>query len=408
MPDAVPWPDNGWEWFLDSWPPVMGYWLLGGVALGGLLVVHWKKGLPTALVALPLIWLAWEVIAATQTQIPRFNPWPIVVHFGSCVVCFYLGLFSLSGAQRVWPFWAGIMAGLFFVLCSGLMQHFGGLEDSQKYWYIYIYPKLTTVDPNLIKKMASNRIFATLFYPNTLAGVILMLFPATLAALWSMRERLTTGARVLLMSLVGVAMLACLYWTGSRSGWLLMLLVGFLGALFLPLRRPTKIALVAALLGLGLAGFAVKNMAYFKKGATSVNERFHYWQAAVAITKDNPVFGSGPGTFGKSYARRKQPEYEMAQVAHNDFLQQASDSGLPGFLSYAAMVIGTLTHVWRRAGLRQDWLKLAIWLGLVGAALQSLVEFGLYIPAMAWPAFGLMGWLLGQCRNPIDTGKPAS
>ncbi|MDB6023564.1 MAG: O-antigen polymerase, partial [Pedosphaera sp.] len=37
----------------------------------------------------------------------------------------------------------------------------------------------------------------------------------------------------------------------------------------------------------------------------------------------------------------------------------------------------------------------AVWLGVLGWALQSFVEFGLYIPALAWPAFGFMGWLLG-------------
>jgi len=35
----------------------------------------------------------------------------------------------------------------------------------------------------------------------------------------------------------------------------------------------------------------------------------------------------------------------------------------------------------------------------LGWALQSLLEFGLYIPALAWSAFALLGWLVG---NPND------
>ena len=35
----------------------------------------------------------------------------------------------------------------------------------------------------------------------------------------------------------------------------------------------------------------------------------------------------------------------------------------------------------------------AVWLGVLGWSLQSLVEFGLYIPALAWPAFTFLGWL---------------
>lgn len=407
LESEIRWPASDWEWVLGPWPVVIGYWLLGGVVVAGILAGRRRSGLPRVLVALPLLWLAWEAIAATQAHLPRFTPWPTVIHFCSCVACFYLGWFSLNGAQRLWPFWAGILAGLFLVLYSGFEQHFGGLEETRKYWLTYIYPTMADVPLDLMKKMATNRIFATLFYPNALAGVILMLLPATLAVLWSLRGTFTPGARGLLVGIAAAAMLACLFWSGSKGGWLLMLMIGFVGSMYLPMKRQTKIMVVGVVLGLGLAGFAVKNLAYFKKGATSVNERFHYWQAALATAKDNPVFGSGPGSFSKSYAQRKAPAWEMARVAHNDYLQQASDSGLPGFLAYTALVVGTLAYAWRRAGLREDWIKLAVWLGLLGWALQSLVEFGLYIPAIAWPAFGLMGWLLGQSRNQIDSVKPA-
>jgi len=32
---------------------------------------------------------------------------------------------------------------------------------------------------------------------------------------------------------------------------------------------------------------------------------------------------------------------------------------------------------------------------LLGWSIQGVVEFGLYIPALAWPAFLFLGWLLG-------------
>jgi hypothetical protein len=35
-----------------------------------------------------------------------------------------------------------------------------------------------------------------------------------------------------------------------------------------------------------------------------------------------------------------------------------------------------------------------LWLGTLGWALQSFVEFGLYLPALAWPAFAFLGCLL--------------
>ena len=75
-------------------------------------------------------------------------------------------------------------------------------------------------------------------------------------------------------------------------------------------------------------------------------------------------------------------------------------------MAYLIWVGGSLVFTYRKVGLRQDWLKFSIWLGLLGWGLQSMVEFGLYIPALAWPAFSLLGWLLGQAANQIDS-RPA-
>ncbi len=54
----------------------------------------------------------------------------------------------------------------------------------------------------------------------------------------------------------------------------------------------------------------------------------------------------------------------------------------------------------------EDWLTFAVWLGVLGWALHSFAEFGLYVPALAWTAFAFLGWLLGR-EYPFDkTGQP--
>ncbi len=400
----IEWPTNIFEWIFNPWPVVIAYWLLGGVAVLGLLVASWKTGASKVVVMLPLVWLAWEVMAGTQTVSDRLTR-PTLIHFAACVICFYLGLVSLGRARKTGLFWAGILAGFFIALLSGLQQHFGGLEESRRYFYLY-NTNLAAVPPDLLKKMSSNRIFGTLFYPNALAGVILLLLPATLAVLWSINRWLTAGARLFLMTVAGLSALACLYWSGSKGGWLLLLVIGFVGILFLPFKRQYKLALIGGVLVLGLAGFLVKYSGFFKRGAPSVVARFDYWRAALQTVKVKPLFGTGPGTFAIAYEKLKKPESEMARLTHNDYLQQASDSGMMGFLAYIALIFGSLSYTCRYGKLRENWLKLAVWLGVLGWALQSLVEFGLYIPALAWLAFSLMGWLLAQSSKPIDTKPP--
>jgi hypothetical protein len=41
-------------------------------------------------------------------------------------------------------------------------------------------------------------------------------------------------------------------------------------------------------------------------------------------------------------------------------------------------------------------LSFAIFLGLLGWFAQGLGEFGLFVPALAWTAFTLVGCLIGQ------------
>lgn len=211
------------------------------------------------------------------------------------------------------------------------------------------------------------------------------------------------------MGLVGVAGLAVLYWSGSKGGWLLMLLLGVIVLLRLPSGKQFKMVLVAGLVVAGSAGFFWTHSGFFRKGATSVSARFDYWRAAVQTAKDKPVFGTGPGTFFIPYQKIKRPESEMSRLVHNDYLEQASDSGIVGLLTYTLFIVGGL--VWSFPRSSSDWTAFAVWLGVLGWSIQSFVEFGLYIPALAWPAFAFLGWLLGKKAsmvptNPIDNPYP--
>ena len=399
----VTWPHEPLQWLIYHWPVVIGYWVLGMVTVAGLFTARWKIKVPRLLAILPLAWLIWEIVAGIQTVNAALTG-ATIVHFTSCVLCFYLGFFSLGRVQRLWPFWAGLFFGYTLALGSGLDQHFGGLEATREYTKMYVklyLPEGAEIPQALKDRMATDRIFSTLFYPNAFAGAILLLLPPTLGAIGQLRTQFTTPARRFLMVIAGSISLVCLYWTGSKAGWLITLILGLVAALFLPMQRRMKLVLIGAALVLGLTGFFIRYLEFFQKGATSVVARFDYWKAAVETTEQKPVFGSGPGTFGIAYEKIKKPESEPTRMAHNDYLEQASDSGVPGFMLYTVMVIGTLAYTLKKC--RGDWLALSVWLGVLGWALQSLVEFGLYIPAIAWVAFAFMGWLLARGASSSTT-----
>jgi len=388
-------PTNAWEFALSGWPVRYAYPLFAVLVLAGLVLIRWPKTVPKVLVLLPLAWLLWVALSAGQTIDPKVTRLTLV-HFILCVVCFYLGLLIAGRLQSVGWLFGGLVAAFLFVLMTGFEQHFGGLEASRQNYWLYVYPTLKTPPPaELLKRMQSTRIFSTLFYANSLAGALLLVTPFVLGLIADAKVRFTLGARWLLGAGVGLAAAGCLVWSGSKGGWLIALAMGVVVLLRLPLARGIKVVIVSVLLVAGVAGFAIRYLGFFQRGAPSVVQRFNYWDAALKNVVGHPVFGSGPGTFATVYARVKPPDAEMAKLTHNDYLQQASDSGALAGVLFLLMIGGVLIatrRLWKSGG----WLTFGVWLGLAGFATQSFVEFGFYVPATSWCWFGLAGWLVAR------------
>ena len=406
----VDFPKTGIEWFLSPlWPTVIGYGLLAILVLAAALLLvlfqsYWRtegvsqvRAKPRSHAArwflfLPALWWGWQYLSAINTVHSEWTA-AALSHFSSLVILFYLGYFVLGREKELCGFRTALLLGFLLILWGGFSQRFGGLEASRE--IIFAQPDWEKHDPDFLEKIAKNRIFSTLFYPNALAGGLILLTPLCAVALWRMTAFLQVPSRVLLAGILILAAAACLYWTESKSGWLVSLA---LILLFIWTRRRLSNWIKAASLSLvllgGLAGFFWKYSGYFEKGATSVAARFDYWHAAWFVAKSHPFLGAGPGTFQESYKKIKQPEAEMARLAHNDYLQQASDSGFPGAALYAGMVWGGIFQT--RQDARGSPVRRAVWFGLLGFVLQSFVEFGLYIPALAWIFFLLLGWAIGQ------------
>jgi O-antigen ligase len=388
--------------FFDSWPPHWGLRLFVPVALAGLFAIELNHAKLRWALTWPLVWLGWEFVSATQTESPALTSLTLT-HFFICTSLFYLGFFARKGMSNPWPIWAGMGLALCWAMRAGMEQHFGGLEATRKMLTSSapipgVNPKLLA-DPEYLKRIGGGRIFGTFGgYPNSLAAGLVLLLPVTLVFLWRLTPKVRTSIRVLFVLILGGCGLGCLYWSGSKAGWLVALVVGLvaLGHSASPLKW--RRWLICGALIAGVAGFAFKYAGYFQKERNSVGARFIYWHAALVIVDHHPWLGTGPGTFQISFEKIKRPTDEMARLCHNDYLEQAADSGIFGFVSYTAMILTFLfllyRYITKKAPL--DWLNFALWLGIFGLCLHSFVDFHLYVPALAWPLFFLCGWLMSR------------
>lgn len=419
------------ELISQPWPLNWGLGILLALVCVGALGGRLDLPRPAWAFWVPAAWLAWQFLAAWRSVDPELSG-KVLRHFTALVLCFYLGWLVLGRLARQRPFWLGLLVAFGLMLGSGLLQNYGELEATKRFveqqeqagWRGLGEAELTNfirqgvlvwngekyqATEEFLKRVRGGRVFATFAgYPNALAAAILLLLPAMITVVWEVSSRWPSTGRLIPLALLGYLSAACLYWSGSKSGWLIALLIGGLALLHLPFPKRLKLGVVTALLVLGGAAFAYKYADYFQRGATSVGARWACWQVAGQTARQHPLLGTGPGTFGRVYQEKKQPGAEMAHLAHNDYLEQASDSGWPGFVLFLGLFPAGLAVLYR--GSRPEtggWPVFSVWLGLVSWAVFGLVEFSLYVPALAWVAWLMLGWLWAQASERIPVDKPA-
>jgi O-antigen ligase len=424
-------PSTPAEFWTDAWPTHWANWIFPPLALAGALIAFRNKlRWPTRrwLWLLPLLWLGWQFISATQTVDADLTATTLWQFFG-CVACYFIGALVLSREAALRWLLVGVLAAFAFCLVRAVDQrlvefpqtHQVLLEGGRDGWtnvplemllemkqeqVVITTNGVDVANPVYLKKFAQGRVMGTLVYPNALAGAILLLLPVSLTlALGTKKLRPAIQAIVIATTCLLGGM--GLFWSGSKLGWLIAMAMG--GLYLFRLNWPTRLKFTAlaivAILGLGI--FAVRFHSYFAAGATSASARLDYWRAAVQTTAKNPLVGTGPGTFQRPYAQMKSPDAEMARLTHNDYLEQFSDSGFPGGIFYGAWIVLALTTIGKRIWKTENQIVFAIFIGLLGWFVQGVGEFSLYIPALAWTAFTLLGCSLALTGNQFDK-KPAA
>jgi len=417
------------EFWSDAWPTHWSNWILLPLALTGAALVFASRPCwpgKRRLWLLPLLWFGWQLLSARQTVDGNLTA-TTLCQFAGCFACYFIGAFIFRRERVLQWLFIGVLAAFAFCLVRGINQRLFEfpasrqlLLEGERAGWTNIPPAMLlemkrdkavintngvdVPNPAVLAKFAKGRVMGTLVYPNALAGLILLLLPVSLVLAFNSTKRLRPPIRATVITLTIFLGGAGFFWTGSKLGWLIAMVIG--GACLFRLQWPMrlKLATLTGILLIGLVIFAIRFHSYFAAGATSVGARFDYWRAAVETTFKHPLLGTGPGTFQRPYAQLKSPTAEMARLAHNDYLEQFSDSGIVGGTLYGAWIVLSLLTIGRRVWRSGDPASFAIFLGLLGWSLQELGEFGLYVPALAWTAFTLLGVLQNKPGSNSSNG----
>ena len=193
---------------------------------------------------------------------------------------------------------------------------------------------------------------------------------------------------------------AALFFTMSRGGMFSFIAALVFIAILASTRRSVQnkkwiilaiavfIILIIAWLG---ATPVVERILSFKAEIASryFGGRLPIWQGTIGIIKDNPIFGTGLGTFNYIF-----PKYQPVGIiakhytyAHSDILELLSEVGIVGFALFMLCGLWSMVYLFRRYSQRHDpWvvgMSLCVFGSLASIFIHSFTDFNLHIPANA-------------------------
>jgi O-antigen ligase len=320
--------------------------------------------------------LLWSVVSAIHSAAPS-RALPLLP-----VIAWYAVL-SAGGA-------AAVRAGALRALLSGVVA--GGAVQA----VVGLYDRWGAGS-------AAARASGTFYAINQYAGFLAVVLPLTIAlALTARRAMWAYGGAAALMT-------AGLLASGSRGG--LAAAVG--GAVLLLVRAPQRWHRRAAVgAGVVVAGVIVATFlsSSFVTGSSGggsagsvlasragteaehAEQRVSWWIGAVRIWRDEPVFGTGPGTYGYALFSHQDSQWAWSLYAHNAYAEAFAETGAPGGVLYgtailAAVGIASIAALRRR----RDALDVAVAAALVVAAAHFFIDVDGEYPALAGVLFLLAG-----------------
>ena len=397
---AAPLPGDSFEWLHFSWPnEVVIIFIFAGFIW---LVLDRDRMLARVdlLFVLPLFFLLTQALAVPGTICPQATIDTLML-FAAGVLLSYVGAWYVRDGAATAQIFGGLTLATLFVCMLAMRQHFGGLDASRAYAALYVDGAHAPKD--FLLRMTSNRVFGSLVYPNALAGFLVVAFAPTLVWIWVRARSWDVRVKWIALVFAGGVMLFCLVLTGSRGGFVafgVMALTVFACRFSKGERRMAfwLVGIVATLVVVFLVG---QHAGFLHFGTRSLESRMDYWRGAVAIIRDHPWVGTGPGTFGSIYPKYKTAVTEEAQAVHNNFLQMWSDSGVLAFVAYILLWIVAVRDAFRLARQRAgDAAAMAVCGALAGWTVHGMVDFDLYAPGVALPAFILLGIVQGLKELP--------
>lgn len=297
-----------------------------------------------------------SVIAATLFSIaPQVSFWGSYfrqsgfISFLSYMVFFLLLLLNVRKKEQFKRIFIALLGTASVVALIGILQKF--VPAFSGFWDVDLF---------------LGRIFSTLGHPNYLATYFVLIFPFTFALFLERKDGSTiqnSSLRKIFSGVLFVLMFFALLLTEGRAG-ILAFVVGFFfffifygfmahkkWLIWAAVSVPVILFLMALFANVFRSSDVVQktvlNRALLESGnLRSIETRLVMWPKVVEMIKNRPLLGYGPETFPIAFSAFASPKLldvenmsDIADRAHNEFLDMASNVGFLGLIFYAGFIV---------------------------------------------------------------------
>lgn len=323
--------------------------LLGPGSLGQLAPREWRH----PLLVLPAIMLAWSVVATLSSVNVTHSVKYLLAKCWYLVPCLLGSLLIVRRPADFWRVAACYVVGAVVVMGWVLPRH-------ASYGFTFL---------------RVNRALQPFFYNHVIYATMLALL---LPLVWGLARQAPTPTRRRLWWAAGAVLLFGLLTSYTRASWLALPAAGIY---YFFLRKRLTIWLLTGIAvgSLGAAAYLVSGDRFmsfapdyektvwhggnfqahlastYKLEDVSGMERVYRWVAAARMVAAHPLTGTGPSTFNPTYKRYTVTSFRTyvsanteGSTAHNYFLLQLAEQGIPGCLLFCLLVAATLLTAERR------------------------------------------------------------
>lgn len=307
-----------------------------------------KAFLPQYIWRSPLIWtiviyILWMLLSAITSSHPIVSFKFILARLWFIVPVLFFGTyFFQKRSNRIEFIWLFIVATVLVIIYTLIHHSFYGFGEKEGHW-----------------------VMSPFFKDHTIYGAIVALVLPLAVGLYLYKKH-NPLVQMTLISLI-VIILIGLVLSYTRAAWL-----SVLGSVGLAVVLYYKISWkpIAVLVGVGLIAVFIRwdqiqmelernkyehtTEAFDERLQSAANistdasnlERINRWSCAIAMFKERPIMGYGPGTYAFEYAPFQRPEnltiistnFGDMGNAHSEYLGALAETGLIGMLSLIAVV----------------------------------------------------------------------